>query len=133
MESTTLPQQTQRVETLVFVYGTLLCGQSNHRFLDGARCLGEARTAPEFDLVDLGGFPALVKGGCTSVRGEVYACDSTTLRALDELEDHPEFFQRTRIRLEDGALIECYVLPAVQASCFPRIPSGDWREMRRAS
>jgi gamma-glutamylaminecyclotransferase len=119
-----------RGEIALFVYGTLLRGQSNHRFLGDARCLGAARTEPEFELVDLGSFPAMVRGGRTAVVGEVYALDTETLRAVDELEEHPKFFCRSPVRLEDGRDVESYLLPASQAACFPRIASGDWRGWR---
>jgi TRAP-type mannitol/chloroaromatic compound transport system permease small subunit len=37
----------------VFVYGTLLQGQVNHRLLAGAVCLGPHSTAPVFTLFNL--------------------------------------------------------------------------------
>ena len=131
MQSTTLPERAVQGRTLIFVYGTLLSGESNHRYLAGAELQGEARTAPRFALMDLGGFPAMVEGGSSSVRGELYACDALTLRRVDELEDAPDYFRRATIRLADGREVESYLLPASEAACYPRIASGDWREARR--
>jgi gamma-glutamylcyclotransferase (GGCT)/AIG2-like uncharacterized protein YtfP len=56
----------------LFVYGTLRRGEANHHRLAQATFLGEARTRPEFRLVDLGRFPGLLPGGSTAVVGEVY-------------------------------------------------------------
>ncbi|MEZ4323566.1 MAG: gamma-glutamylcyclotransferase family protein, partial [Polyangiales bacterium] len=93
----------RRAPTRVFVYGTLLAGEPNHRVLAGARLVANARTQPAFELRDLGPFPGLVSGGAHAVAGEVYEVDEATLAALDRLEGHPRFYRRTRIALEDGA------------------------------
>ena len=58
-------------DMLLFVYGTLRRGEPNHRELGEARFLGRARTAPVYELVDLGSFPGLLEGGST--RGDVNA------------------------------------------------------------
>ena len=116
--------------TEVFVYGTLLRGEPNHRLLDRARFVQEARTEPRFELVDLGPFPAMVAGGAGAVVGEVYAVDRRALADLDRLEGHPRFYRRTAVRLEDGAVAEAYVMPSAHLVGRHRIASGDWR--RRA-
>ena len=115
----------------VFVYGTLLRGEPNHRLLAGSPLVGEARTEPAFELVSLGPYPALVGGGATSVKGEIYEVDMATLAALDRLEGHPSFYQQKRIRLESGEEALAYLLPKDQANGRPRIESGDWRRERK--
>jgi gamma-glutamylaminecyclotransferase len=113
--------------TRVFVYGTLLVGERNHHLLEGARRVAEARTGPAFTLHDFGPFPGLVAGGSHAVLGEVYEVDEPALAALDRLEDHPSFYQRTSIRLEDGTAVQAYLLRPDQVSHLPIIPSGSWR------
>lgn len=120
------PRAERAHERTIFVYGTLRRGAENHRFLSGGRFLGEADTAPEFELFDLGGFPALVRGGTRRVHGELWAVDGGTLALLDEFEDHPEYFRRSRVVLADGQEADAYLLGASQAAGFPRIASGDW-------
>ena len=114
----------------VFVYGTLLDGEPNHRLLVSAALVGEARTEPTFRLVSLGAFPAMVAGGRTAVAGEVYEVDAGTLAGLDRLEGHTNFYERRRIRLEDGAEVLAYLLDEEQARGWPAITSGDWRQER---
>ncbi len=114
--------------TRVFVYGTLMRGEPNHRLLAGADYLGRARTEPAFELVDLGAFPAMVPGGRTAVSGEVYAVDDPTLAALDRLEGHPRFYRRRAVRLDDGTDVLAYLLEARQVRGRRRIPGGDWRK-----
>ncbi len=111
----------------VFVYGTLLRGEPNHGLLACGQWLGTARTRPEFELVDLGYFPAMIAQGETAVCGEVYAIDEATLRRLDRLEGHPRFYMRTTIQLELGPEVQTYLLPADQAQGKRRILSGNWR------
>lgn len=115
-------------ETLVFLYGTSMSGEANHGLLTGARFVAKACTSPDFDLVDLGGFPAMVAGGETPVNGELYALSRIGVQFMDEVEDHPEYFRRTPVKLDDGSQVESYLLPPSQGRPFPRINSGNWRQ-----
>lgn len=112
---------------IVFVYGTLLRGEGNHRLLDRARRIGDARTTATFTLLDLGAWPAMVAGGSTSVRGELYEVDAATLRALDDFEGDPDEYRRTRIELDDGRVADAYLLAAPASADARVIASGDWR------
>lgn len=118
--------------TRVFVYGTLLSGEPNHRLLAAAPFVGPALSAPVFSLVDLGPFPALVEGGAGAVVGEVYEVDRPTLARLDLLEGHPRFYKRHRIALDDGSHVETYVLSPEQVAGRPVIGSGSWRARQGA-
>ena len=73
---------------LIFVYGTLKQGGSNHRFLAGQRLVGPARTTPEYRLHLLDGYPGMVRAadGGRSIAGELWEVDAACLAALDELE-----------------------------------------------
>jgi gamma-glutamylaminecyclotransferase len=127
-------QEPAGATTRVLVYGSLLQGESNHRLLavPGARLImAEARTDPGYELRGLGAHPGMVRGGAGAVVGEVYEVNEATLAALDRLEGHPSFYTRTRIALEDGTIVEAYLLPQEQVSGRRVILSGDWREHRR--
>jgi len=113
--------------TRVFVYGTLMQGEANHRLLADAQFLGEARTAPGFTLHDLGAFPAMVPGSGQAVEGEVYAVSAETLARLDRLEGHPRFYCRALITLDDGSVAQAYLLPRERVARHAVIPSGSWR------
>ena len=73
---------------LVFVYGTLKRGGSNHGLLAGQAFTGPARLTPGFALYSLGGYPGLVAeaGSADRVTGELWAVDSLSLARLDALE-----------------------------------------------
>ncbi|WP_408891614.1 gamma-glutamylcyclotransferase [Myxococcus faecalis] len=117
--------------TRVFVYGTLLSGEPNHRLLRGARLIGPGRTRPRFTLHDYGPFPALASGGKHSIKGEVYEVDALMLAALDRLEGHPRFYERTPIALDGAGCVEAYLLPKERLADRPIIESGCWRRHRK--
>ena len=124
---------TRSATTRVFVYGTLLRGEANHRILACSELVGPAATPPVFTLVDLGAYPALLTGGRHVVRGEVYAVSVATLAALDRLEGHPTHYTRTRVSLAGGTTADAYLMSASAARAYPQITSGDWRAHRRST
>jgi gamma-glutamylcyclotransferase (GGCT)/AIG2-like uncharacterized protein YtfP len=115
---------------LLFVYGTLLSGEGSHALLGTSESAGAGRTAAAFDLLDLGDYPALARGGHTAISGELYWIDAATRARLDEFEEHPRLYRRTRIALDDGRFAQSYVLCRPTAAQDIRIPHGDWRLWR---
>ncbi|MGE0328792.1 MAG: gamma-glutamylcyclotransferase [Polyangiaceae bacterium] len=113
--------------TRVFVYGTLLKDEPNHRVLRDARFIARARTAPRFTLLDLGPFPGMIDVGDSAIEGEVYDVTEPILRALDRLESHPHFFRRQWITLGDRSHAQAYLLRLEHRRDFSVIPSGNWR------
>lgn len=73
---------------LIFVYGTLKRGGSNHHFLTDQEFIGEAHTVPGFRLHELGGHPGMVPNpnDRDGVVGEIWAVDEAALGRLDGLE-----------------------------------------------
>jgi gamma-glutamylcyclotransferase (GGCT)/AIG2-like uncharacterized protein YtfP len=86
---------------LLFVYGTLRRGGSNHARLEGCRFRRPATVRGS--LYDLGAYPALVLGTAGEVQGEIWCCPPETLLALDAYEGvHEELFSRVRLPLPEG-------------------------------
>ena len=113
--------------TRVFVYGTLLKNEPNHRVLRAARFIARARTAARFTLLDMGSFPGMLDVGDSAIEGEVYDVTEPILRALDRLESHPHFFRRQWITLGDRSHAQAYLLRPEHRRDFSVIPSGNWR------
>jgi gamma-glutamylaminecyclotransferase len=111
----------------LFVYGTLMRGEHHHDALAGAEFLGEAETLPVYELVLVDYFPALLTGGATAVRGELYRVDAELLARLDELEEVPHYYVREEIALSGGARAETYLMPRERVPGAPRIESGSFR------
>jgi gamma-glutamylaminecyclotransferase len=73
---------------LLFVYGTLKLGGSNHPRLADQLLVGPARTVPGFTLYSLGEYPGLVSASDDDfgVNGELWAVDDASLARLDAFE-----------------------------------------------
>jgi len=112
---------------MVFVYGSLQRGERNHRMMAGARLLRVAKTAPAFELFDLGSFPAMVARGTVSVVGELYAVDEVLLKRLDVFEGHPRFYRRTEVGLDDGTTAEAYLMARSDVRGMRPIVCGNWK------
>jgi gamma-glutamylcyclotransferase (GGCT)/AIG2-like uncharacterized protein YtfP len=112
---------------LLFVYGTLMRGESAHALLGpNARFIAEAQTEPRFTLLDMGQYPALLEGGTTAVRGELYEIDAARLPSLDRYEDVPELYDRLPLAVSGHAAI-AYVMHQHLGRDLAVIASGDWR------
>lgn len=115
----------------VFVYGTLLRGQYNHSRLeqDTTKLLGGHRTDERYTMYSLGGFPAVVCDGGSSIKGEVYEVEESTLYGpLDSLEGYPSFYNRMLIPTEYGDAWIYYMEPVDKI--LPVINNGDWLQYK---
>jgi gamma-glutamylcyclotransferase (GGCT)/AIG2-like uncharacterized protein YtfP len=108
----------------VFVYGTLLAGEVNHHLLEGADLLGSHRTARCFTMLSLGAYPGVVRGGGTSIAGEIYRVGSKGLELLDRLEDYPRVYDRILIASPFGRTWIYLYRGRIHGR--PVIHSGDW-------
>lgn len=116
----------------VFVYGTLRAGHGNHeRLLRTAQCLDpHAVTQPGYRMATAGGFPMVHRlplgewGAANVVQGEVYEVDDATLAALDRLEGHPRWYQRTEVILGNG--MTAFIYLNEQGRDLPTVEGGDW-------
>jgi gamma-glutamylcyclotransferase (GGCT)/AIG2-like uncharacterized protein YtfP len=84
-----LPKELPHATELLFVYGTLLSGLSNHHHMVGAACLGPAIV--QGALFDMGDYPAMLVSGELSaplgpVLGELYKIEAPHWPRLDALE-----------------------------------------------
>lgn len=120
--------------THLFVYGTLMRGESRHRHLAEETFVDQARSAPGYRLFDLGDYPALVEDpDGLSIVGELWLVGDAALRELDDVEGVDEgLYARRPIPLlppHDGIAAEGYVSLESVAG-LPDI-SPSWRERPR--
>lgn len=112
--------------TRLFVYGTLMRGESRHDLMDGGVFVESAITEPRFTLVHLGEYPALVDFGSQSVHGEIYMVNTALLLRLDAYEG--EAYARQQIKLLQTKPAAAYVWTSTRFDPSTQIQSGDWRK-----
>ncbi len=116
--------------TLIFVYGTLKRGGSNHSWLAGQRFVGPARTGPGYVLYELEGYPGMVMrdDALEGVSGEVWSVDAECLEGLDRLEGTDEgLYRRVPVALREPIAeepVETYLYLLSVDHC--RRLGGDW-------
>ncbi|WP_347551936.1 gamma-glutamylcyclotransferase family protein [Pseudalkalibacillus hwajinpoensis] len=122
---------------IIFCYGTLREGESNHSVIEGA-ILKERTSWGSGELFDTGdGYPAYIQSDYGKVYGEIYKVGDKLLERIDILEG----FQEGR----EGNLYERIIQPietkrgnyeaityVMQEAkpAFKRIPGGDWVSYR---
>ena len=86
--------------SLLFVYGSLRTGQSNHGYLAGCRFLGDAKTVSTYQVQDFGAFIGMLPGS-KEVEGEVWEVSAHVLAKLDHFEAvDAGVFQRSIVYLQ---------------------------------
>ena len=85
---------------VVFVYGTLRMGYSNHRLIIDCRFIDEGRTVKEYAMY-ANGIPYVSETEQVSqIYGELYLVSSKILFNLDMLEGHPSWYKRKKVPIE---------------------------------
>jgi gamma-glutamylcyclotransferase (GGCT)/AIG2-like uncharacterized protein YtfP len=122
-----------RAEPL-FVYGTLLEGESNAGLLAGlarrkATIEGRLWLAPA-------GYPALVVGSGAAIAGELVEVDAGRLAVLDVLEGVPNLYTRAKHDVQSGrGTISAFVYTVTErearARSYRPLTTRDWRHLSR--
>lgn len=101
----------------VFVYGTLKSGgaiRGLNQFGEGAVIVGKAQTVyPDYDMIDLGAFPGVVKGGTYKIEGEVWEVSDEVMEQLDAIEGYPDFYDREPTMTTQGKAFMYYLPKAL--------------------
>ena len=89
-------------KNLVFVYGSLKRGFSNHHLLSNkmsAILVVKGITQLEYSLIDLGCYPAIALKPTSQVTGELYRVTDACLEELDWLEGYPNYYTRSQVNI----------------------------------
>ena len=87
--------------SIVFVYGTLIRGQRNHRLLADSVFIGSAEL-DGFAMYDLDYFPGIQPEEGSRVKGELFKVDEWTLSALDRLEGEGYLYVRQEVTVNQS-------------------------------
>lgn len=118
----------------MFVYGTLLEGFSNHFLLSNCKKIGAAKTISKFGLF-ISDYPMVTsKISESNIIGEVYEVgDEQSLKDLDELEGHPDWYYRVPTEVELLATQErfsaqIYFQDTQDFSLAEKVPTGSFKD-----
>lgn len=119
----------------VFVYGTLLVGEENHRVAAPYISMVESGCV-RGTLYDYGPYPSLVLAGEQLVYGEWLHITEEGLEQLDLLEDYngpgqTNDYERVWVRDAIRTKKEGWVYVWSDERGCPRIPGGSWRTHRK--
>ena len=109
---------------LLFVYGSLKRGFSNHRHISHAVFVGECQTEPRYRLLVFGSYPALAADGDQEIHGELFLVDAATLADLDAFEG--DAYRRHAVSLADGRTAESYLLVSELLDRAVPAPQNRW-------
>jgi gamma-glutamylcyclotransferase (GGCT)/AIG2-like uncharacterized protein YtfP len=110
---------------LVFVYGSLRRGHSNHREMAGAALVrADARLVGYRRVLYDSGYPAIHWRAGEEVTGELYEVDAAHLERLDEFEGCPEWYQRRDVVLVSGERAFAYVVSSERGELLPDFPEA---------
>lgn len=84
----------------VFVYGTLMGGETNHRYLENGNFLGNA-VIEGYDMYNVGAYPAIVPGDNIIV-GELYQVPVGDMASVDMLEGEGSLYLKKCETFRDG-------------------------------
>lgn len=88
---------------LIFVYGTLRSGHSNHHLLKDANSYGAGTTVGQYSMYLISGYPYVTSFEPRyQIIGELYEIDSDTLSVLDKMEGHPRHYERREVLVISG-------------------------------
>ena len=110
----------------VFVYGTLMKGETNHDFLQNATFLDKT-VIEGYDMYNVGWYPAIIDGEGLAI-GEVYSVPVEDMASIDSLEGEGSLYEKRCVRItvngvQDFAFVYVYL---DDCSDLVKIPS--WRE-----
>lgn len=114
----------------VAVYGSLMKGLSNHKFLKNSDYIGTFYSLPNYSLYSITYYPGLKLNGNTSVKFEVYKVTPEVLQELDQLEGvAQEYYVKHTMETPYG--LACVYIFNREVDERAIIKHGDWAEHAR--
>lgn len=113
---------------LVFVYGTLRQGHSNHQLMGDAQCHGVGCTRDRYAMYIVSGYPYVTSTEARyPIVGELYAVDDAMLEKLDKVEGHPRYYVRREVAVDVGG-VEYRAWMYVRDPHGILLPTGDYND-----
>ena len=98
------------MRTILFFYGSLKRGYSNHHRVAGQTFLGEAATAPKYRIIELGQYGGMIRDEADglAVTGELWAVGAACLADLDAFETGEGLWARMAVEVVGHDDVQSY-------------------------
>ena len=117
----------------IFVYGTLMKGEGNHRLIESQECEGEG-FIHGFNLYNLGFYPGIRPSRHPEhiVHGEVYLVDDRTLEQVNRLEGEGSLYilQYVDVTMADKVVTAGVYVYNYKCQKRSRIYTGFWKQQK---
>ena len=115
---------------LVSAYGTLRPGYGNNRLLVDSTHIGEGSTVEKYTMT-ASGIPYVSKRPLHNIVVDVYEVSKDTLKRLDQLEGHPEWYKREVIPVKvNGEILNTWLYFNEGYSNLSIVPEGNYKNIR---
>ena len=97
-------------QAILFLYGSLKRGYSNHHRVASEEYLGDAVTVPRYRIIELGQYGGLIRDEANGfvVRGELWAVSAKVLAELDAFEMGEGLWARFPVAVQGHDRTESY-------------------------
>ena len=97
-------------KTILFFYGSLKRGYSNHHRIAGQEYLADAATVPGYRIIELGQYGGMIRDEkCNlAVKGELWALDARCLAELDAFEMGEGLWLRIPVEIAGHKGVQSY-------------------------
>lgn len=112
---------------LVAAYGTLREGYGNNRLIPEGSHIGKGKTLERYTMTS-SGIPFVSKTPTTQIVVDVYSIDEDTLKRLDRLEGHPDWYEREIIPIvmDDSTVLNAWLYFNNDYEHLPVVITGDY-------
>src|SRR5262249_9905571 len=97
-------------KTVLFLYGSLKRGLSNHHRMAGQEYLGDAMTPPSYRIIEIGQYGGMIRDdeNGLAVKGELWAGDAKCLADLDGFESGEGLWMRVPVKVAGHGGVQSY-------------------------
>ena len=110
----------------VFVYGTLMKGETNHDFLQNATFLDKT-VIEGYDMYNVGWYPAIIDGEGLAI-GEVYSVPVEDMASIDSLEGEGSLYEKRCVRITVNGVPDFAFVYVYLGDCSGLVKIPSWRE-----
>ena len=110
----------------VFVYGTLMKGETNHDFLQNATFLDKT-VIEGYDMYKVGWYPAIIDGEGLAI-GEVYSVPVEDMASIDSLEGEGSLYEKRCVRITVNGVPDFAFVYVYLGDCSDLVKIPSWRE-----